>query len=362
MLTLYRRHLSKCDHAKGSKKRGTAADEKSSCKCPIWMQGTHDGQSMRYSLDVTSWTKAEKLKRDIEDGVKPKLEGITVADALDKFIADCKARNLNRSTFGKYDRLAKALKEFCERNGYRLLPDLSTDILRKFREAWTLAPRTAGKQLEHLRQIFKFAVESGWLSVNPAKPIKVPKVRVNPRIPFEEEDVQKLLSRAKDDRELAFLLTLRHTGLRIGDASLLRVSQLEGNRVHLYTTKADKPVSVLIPESLASLLQAIKPRGGYFFVRGDSISMHTCSDLWRRRFKIICKEAAVSPDHPHRMRHTLAKDLLSKGASVEDVAAILGNTPLIVQKHYAQWVKARQTRLDDIIQSTWEQPKLVRVK
>ncbi len=62
------------------------------------------------------------------------------------------------------------------------------------------------------------------------------------------------------------------------------------------------------------------------------------------------------------MRHTLAKDLLSKGASVEDVAAILGNTPLIVQKHYAQWVKARQTRLDDIIQSTWDQPKLVRVK
>ena|SRR5580693_185743 len=77
---------------------------------------------------------------------------------------------------------------------FALLPDLSTDILRKFREAWTLAPRTAGKQLEHLRQIFKFAVESGWLSVNPAKPIKVPKVRVNPRIPFEEEDVQKLLS------------------------------------------------------------------------------------------------------------------------------------------------------------------------
>jgi integrase len=82
-------------------------------------------------------------------------------------------------------------------------------------------------------------------------------------------------------------------------------------------------VSVLIPESLASLLQAIKPREGYFFVRGDSISTHTCSDLWRRRFKIICKEAGISPDHPHRTRHTLAKDLLSKGASVEDVAAIL---------------------------------------
>src|SRR5580704_10805406 len=128
MLTLYRRHLAKCDHAKSGKKRGTVADEKTSCKCPIWIQGTPDG----------------------------------------------KARNLNRSTFGKYNRLAKALKQFADDHSYRLLTELSTDVLRKFRETWTLAPRTAGKQLEHLRQIFRFAVESGWLTVNPAKAIKVP--------------------------------------------------------------------------------------------------------------------------------------------------------------------------------------------
>lgn len=359
MLTLYRRHLAKCDHAKYGKKRGTVADEKTSCKCPIWIQGTHDGKTMRKSLDVTSWARGERSKRDIEDGVKP--EGIKIADALDKFIADCKARNLNPSTFGKYDRLSKALKQFADDHCYRLLAELSTDILRKFRETWTLAPRIAGKQLEHLRQIFRFAVESDWLTVNPAKAIKVPKVKVNPRIPFSDEDIETLLSKSKDDRELAFLLTLRHTGLRIGDASLLRVSQLEGNRVHLYTTKAGKPVSVLIPDSLASLLHAIKPRGGYFFVRGDSTSMHTCSDLWRRRIKIICREAEVSPDHTHRFRHTLAADLLTKGASVEDVAAILGNTPTIVQKHYAQWIKARQDRLDAIVQSTWPEKSGLRL-
>src|SRR5258708_6655014 len=85
-------------------------------------------QTMRKYLDVTSWAKAETLNRDIEDGVKP--EGITIADALDKFIADCKARNLNRSTFGKYGRLVKALKQFADDHGYRLLAELSTDILR----------------------------------------------------------------------------------------------------------------------------------------------------------------------------------------------------------------------------------------
>ena len=88
--------------------------------------------------------------------------------------------------------------------------------------------------------------------------------------------------------------------------------------------------------------------------------MHTCADLWRRRIKILCKEANVMPDHPHRFRHSLAADLLSKGASVEDVAAILGNSPAIVFKHYAQWVAGRQHRLDQIVEKTWK-TQLVRV-
>jgi predicted transcriptional regulator len=61
------------------------------------------------------------------------------------------------------------------------------------------------------------------------------------------------------------------------------------------------------------------------------------------------------------MRHTLAADLLSKGASVEDVAAILGNSPAVVMKHYSQWIKSRQDRLDAIVSQTWG-TKLVRVK
>jgi site-specific recombinase XerD len=89
--------------------------------------------------------------------------------------------------------------------------------------------------------------------------------------------------------------------------------------------------------------------------------MHTTADLWRRRFKAICKEANIMPDHPHRMRHTLAADMLSKGASAADVAAILGNSEVVVQKHYSQWIKSRQDRLDSIVSSTWDM-KLRRVK
>ena len=89
--------------------------------------------------------------------------------------------------------------------------------------------------------------------------------------------------------------------------------------------------------------------------------MQTCADLWRRRIKVLCKDSKVSPSHPHRFRHTFAADLHSKGASAEDVAAILGNSPAVVIKHYSQFVKARQDRLDQIVSSTWK-PQFVKVK
>jgi len=47
------------------------------------------------------------------------------------------------------------------------------------------------------------------------------------------------------------------------------------------------------------------------------------------------------------MRVTMAVELLRRSVSVENVAAILGNTPLIVQKHYVPFVQARQLILEN---------------
>jgi integrase/recombinase XerD len=288
---------------------------------------------------------------------------ITITDALAAFIKDCEARNPSASTLRKYRLLRDRLSAFCAEVRASHLPELGAESIRRFRERRKLSPRTSSKELERIRAFFRFCQENGWTASNPAKAVKAPQVKTNPRLPFSEKEIQAIFSRAEDDRELAFLLTLRHTGLRIGDASLLRVGNLSENRLYLYTTKAGTPVSILLPDQLVSLLTKLPPNAGYFFLRGESTSMHTTADLWRRRIKILCKEAGIlkGADHPHRFRHSLAADLLSKGAGVEDVAAILGNSPAVVQKHYSQWIKSRQDRLDSFLRETWA-PKLVRVK
>ena len=44
------------------------------------------------------------------------------------------------------------------------------------------------------------------------------------------------------------------------------------------------------------------------------------------------------------------------------MAAILGNTPTVVIKHYSQWIKSRQDRLDAVVAKTWAKPKLALVR
>jgi hypothetical protein len=36
-----------------------------------------------------------------------------------------------------------------------------------------------------------------------------------------------------------------------------------------------------------------------------------------------------------------------------EVAAILGNSPPIIEKHYSQWIQARQTALELAVKGTW---------
>src|SRR5271163_1415677 len=69
-----------------------------------------------------------------------------------------------------------------------------------------------------------------------------------------------------------------------------------------------------------------------------------------RSLRCVFKASGVPRAHAHRFRHTLVTELLGQGASFEDVADILGNSPAIVRKHYAKWSPARQTRIDDLME------------
>ena len=68
----------------------------------------------------------------------------------------------------------------------------------------------------------------------------------------------------------------------------------------------------------------------------------------------VFKKSGVKNAGTHRFRHTLATRLLSRGASFEEIADMLGNTPEIMRKHYAKWSKGRQDNIDRLMMAHFE--------
>src|SRR5438132_12841361 len=68
---------------------------------------------------------------------------------------------------------------------------------------------------------------------------------------------------------------------------------------------------------------------------------------WQRTLARVFKDAGVEKGHAHRLRTSFAVNLLARGVSLEDVAALLGNSVKIAERHYAPCVKVRADRLEE---------------
>jgi integrase len=149
----------------------------------------------------------------------------------------------------------------------------------------------------------------------------------------------------------AFVLTMRYTGLRIGDTIRLAKSQVVDGMVFVRTAKTGQPVSVPVPPEVLTALGKVENGSDRYFWTGKNIRSAVAN--WSRYLGSVFELAKIDNGHSHRFRDTCAVELLLAGASVEDVATILGNTPQVVSKHYAPWVKERQVRLEKIVRSSW---------
>ncbi len=360
MLTIWRRHTNSCPHR-------TKGRNVLKCNCPLWADGYVNGKRvLRQSLKTRDMARARKKAVSLESPDANTFK--TIDDAVTAFLEHCESEGLKFSTVRKYRNTLNHLKVFATRKNIDSVGELTTDHMDAFRAGRALKPITSSKELELLRQFCGFCCDRKWCPENIAKRIKSPRnIKPNDVEPFSATEVAAII-KACDGigrgpyerlRARAMILTLRYTALRIGDVALLgreRVSRDGGRwRIFLRTEKSGKPVFLPIPAELKAALDRVPlPRGcgddpRWFFWNGVS-SERAMKGIAERSLAAVFKSSMVPGAHAHRFRHTLATELLGSGASFEEVADILGNSPEIVRKHYAKWSPARQSRIDDLMQ------------
>jgi integrase/recombinase XerD len=359
MLTLFRRHLKRCTHrAKGRKHR--------SCQCPLMVEGTLRGTMVRKALDIRSWDAGQAMIREWE-ATGLGVYAPTVSEAVQAFLKDATARNVRPGTHKNLRVLLADLERYAERKGIRLVEGIDTEKVRELRQGWTFSAITASKKLERLRSFFRFCKDSDWIDANPCDKVRPPKVDLSPTLPFTQKEMSQILAACDEvpdnhhrlgglpaKRVKALVLLLRHSGLRIGDAVMLPVKNVEGGRLLLYMQKTGVPVHLPLPPAVIQALDAL-PRANpdYFFWTGESTA-HTITGKWRDRLGRVFKLAKIKDGHPHRFRDTFAVELLLKGVPLDQVSILLGHSSVrITERHYSPWVRARQERLEELVQSTW---------
>lgn len=347
MLTIYRRHRVKCKF-KGRKAK---------CFCPIWTQGVLEGRKIRESLSLTNWEAAQKKVREWE--IHGKRVSLPLQDAYERFIAQHEANNSSQETIKKHKLLMRRAVEFL---GNVPLRGILPDDVSKFRESWKFAPLTTRNTIERLRAFFNFCVAREWLEKNPAKSLKLPKIEEVDVKPYTHDEMKQIMAAVEEypnwgiyktntrERVRAFILTLRWTGMRIGDAIQLSRSKVAKGKITLRTEKNGKRVSVPIHPDLEVALAKIQ-NGEFYFWSGSGMVSSAVSD-WHRTIERLAKDLPFRV-HAHRFRHSLAAELISAGTPIAQVAAILGNTPSVVEKTYAQFIEQRQAAIDSAVRGIW---------
>ena len=156
------------------------------------------------------------------------------------------------------------------------------------------------------------------------------------------------------NRLRAFVLVMRHSGLRIGDAIALGAKRMTGNKLLLYTAKTGTPVYVPLPPLVMKALRKIGTNEADRFFSTGNAKAQTSRANWSRYLDSLFALADVDGGHSHRFRDTFAVELLLAGATLETVSILLGHSSVkITEKHYKPWVRSLQRKLEDDVKRTW---------
>jgi site-specific recombinase XerD len=208
------------------------------------------------------------------------------------------------------------------------------------------AAATVNRRFAALRSFFRWAKAKRLIAELPTDDVKgVPILRRAPKS-LLKRDVDRILRAAEREgnkRNLAILLLLRHTGLRVGELCALQVGDVviseRKGQVHVHSGKGDKdrtvPLNADVRAALTSYLSVrptIDSPALFIGQRGDPLQPQAVQNLVHK----YAQRAGLTDVTPHVLRHSFAKHLLDAGEDLATVSRLLGHERLETTAIYTQ--------------------------
>jgi integrase len=267
---------------------------------------------------------------------------------LAELIAAYRQRVLPQYGAGERKRRASKLGWWDHRLGAWFLSDLTPARIAECRDELAegkslsglpASPASQVRYLAQLSHVLSYGIELEWIADNPARRVRRPR-EPRGRVRFlSETERERLLAACREDadpRLYPLVLLALSTGARQGELLRLRWPDLDLQRrlaiVH-HTKNGDRKALPLVDVALTAIRQlATLWRLGTDLVFADRRGV---ARFPRHAWDVTLRRAGVSEFRFHDLRHTTASYLAMSGATLAEIAEVLGHRTLAMVKRYA---------------------------
>jgi len=202
---------------------------------------------------------------------------------------------------------------------------------------------TVRTKLHCVNAFLGYAIDAGIVSAAVlARRIRLRKPETLPRA-MDPDDVKQLLSVIDNPRNLAMIMVLLRTGMRIGELLNTKIQDLhiKDRKIDIYEGEKNRigRVVYLSDDAMVALKVWIAMRDVrrefLFYAQGRKSMAYSTARLIFER--CLTKAGLIHKGHSlHALRHTFASELLNAGMRIECLQPLMGHTSLDVTRRYAR--------------------------
>ncbi len=282
---------------------------------------------------------------------------ISIEFALATFIVAGRAEGLSKRTLAWYEMIVR--DTFASDLGEDVTAAVTLPVLRSFladlrgrkskkRPDRDISPATVRTYARGLKRFCGWLHQEGYLSVNPAARLRLPKAAK--RIPKGVclADIRRMVAVA-DVRERALIYFLIDTGCRAGEVCGLLLSQVDlAAGTAVVVGKGDKERTVyLVGPTLIALRAWLVARSeskaaGHVFhgIRGPLLPV----GLYQVLKRVAARAGVAERWNTHAFRHAYAREHLLNGGDLASLADLLGHEDVQTTKIYSTFTGAELQR------------------
>lgn len=313
---------------------------------------------------------ALKIELELKNATEKSLERKTVDDLMSEFIAHQKAVFSKTTVKTNQSRYKTHIQPYI---GRKILQKVTTKdvqeivhILRNSNKNYSNV--YINKIIEVTSNLFNYAVDMGYIERNPAKTVRKLK-EPKPEIDFVTfEDFQKIYNALEDEpMHQKFLQVLFFTGIRLGECRALNWSQInfesnticinahvvdKGGKRRCQGRKNNKNYTVMMPNNVRESLIEIYRYESLKDDFSDERYVFGFYDSWsynriRRMYKKAIEKSNTKDYRIHDLRHGYASLLANSGASLQELAAALGDSLEVTISTYTHMYDNTNQKIND---------------